>query len=69
MKKPKTEPCEAAVSREDGNLCMIPTNLEYSYGGGDYVPLCLGHLMLEIQDLAQPYHDIQEQDIRIRRIA
>lgn len=46
--------------------CAVETNLEYSYGGGDPIPLCLAHILLEIQDLSQP-QDIQEQEIVIRK--
>lgn len=44
---PETYTCEDATF--GGKVCGMPAPYLASYGGGDSLPLCLPHIMLELE--------------------
>lgn len=58
-------PKKAEYTCEDatfgGRVCGMPAYYLASYGGGDSVPLCLPHIMLELEATRHEV-DIQQQE-------
>lgn len=51
--------CEDATF--GGRVCGMPAPYLASYGGGDSVPLCLPHIMLELE-ATRLDNDVQQQE-------
>jgi hypothetical protein len=61
--------CEQWAAGNPDERCETPTNLEVSFDGGQPVSMCLAHIMLEIQDIAQPAPGGETIDnLEVRRI-
>ncbi|HTD19342.1 MAG TPA: hypothetical protein VK667_07400 [Ktedonobacteraceae bacterium] len=61
MSKPRErEACEYMPGGISDLKCGQSTDLLVSYGGGDKIPVCIGHLVLELVSPKDP--DFQQQE-------